>query len=162
MAPYQSLVLATIVHAPSLGQLEIVPRRLIAINPLGFIADIVDGDSAEAQAIVVKASQQTPTVTVIELPRSSFLLPTFVDLHLHAPQFLYVGTGLHLPLLQWLDEYAFKAEEQIDGDERLARTVYTSLAEQLIEYGTGAVLLFGTLKEQSKLRCLILEDYRVS
>ncbi|KAK7690021.1 hypothetical protein QCA50_006665 [Cerrena zonata] len=85
------------------------------------------------------------------VPEGSFLTPTFCDLHLHAPQFLYQGTGLHLPLMEWLNEYAFKAEERIDADPALARTVYTRLAQRLLEHGTGAVVLFGTIKEQTNL-----------
>ena len=80
----------------------------------------------------------------------SFILPTFCDLHLHAPQFLYQGTGLHLPLMQWLDEYAFKAEERLDADPQLADKVYKKLAATLVEHGTGAVLLFGTIKTETK------------
>ena len=77
-------------------------------------------------------------------------MPTFCDLHLHAPQFLYQGTGLHLPLMEWLNEYAFKAEERMDADPTLARKVYERLAQRLIEHGTGAVLLFGTIKTETK------------
>ncbi len=78
------------------------------------------------------------------------MLPTFCDLHLHAPQFLYQGNGLHLPLLEWLNQYAFEAEKRLDGDPALARKVYSRLARRLKENGTGAVLLFGTIKEQTK------------
>ena len=84
------------------------------------------------------------------VPKGSFLVPTFCDLHLHAPQFLYQGTGLHLPLMEWLNEYAFKAEERMDADPKLAQKVYTRLAERLIEHGTGAVLLFGTIITETK------------
>ena len=52
--------------------------------------------------------------------------------------------------MQWLDEYAFKAEERLDGDPTLAKRVYTELANRLIDNGTGAVLLFGTIKEETK------------
>ena len=92
------------------------------------------------------ASSASPTI----IPTGSFLLPTFCDLHLHAPQFLYQGTGLHLPLMEWLNEYAFKAEEGLDADPALARSVYQRLAQRLIEKGTGVVLLFGTIKEETK------------
>jgi guanine deaminase len=71
-------------------------------------------------------------------------------LHLHAPQFLYQGTGLHLPLMEWLNEYAFKAEEKLDADLDLAERVYRRLARRLIESGTGAVSLFGTINEETK------------
>ena len=87
---------------------------------------------------------------VIQVPKGSFILPTFCDLHLHAPQFLYQGTGLHLPLMEWLNEYAFKAEEKLDADSDLAERVYRRLARRLIENGTGAVSLFGTIKEETK------------
>ncbi|OCB90164.1 hypothetical protein A7U60_g2625 [Sanghuangporus baumii] len=53
--------------------------------------------------------------------------------------------------MQWLDQYAFKAEERIDSDPGLARRVYEKLARRLKEYGTGSVLLFGTIKEETNL-----------
>lgn len=87
---------------------------------------------------------------VINIPQGTFILPTFCDLHLHAPQFLYQGTGLDLPLMQWLDRYALKAEARVDADPALARRVYSRLATRLKENGTGTVLLFGTIKEETK------------
>ena len=87
---------------------------------------------------------------VIQIPRGTIILPTFCDLHLHAPQYLYQGTGLDLPLMQWLDTYTLKSEARIDENPSLARKVYARLATHLKEYGTGSVLLFGTLKEETK------------
>jgi len=84
------------------------------------------------------------------IPKGSFVLPAFCDLHLHAPQYLYQGTGLDLPLMQWLDIYALKSEEQLDSDHLLARTVYRKLAKRLLTNGTGIVLLFGTINEDTK------------
>jgi guanine deaminase len=52
--------------------------------------------------------------------------------------------------MQWLDAYAYKAEERLDADADLARKVYTRLAERLAENGTGTVLFFGTIKEETK------------
>jgi guanine deaminase len=52
--------------------------------------------------------------------------------------------------MEWLEHYAFKAEEKLDSDPVLARRVYERLASRLIENGTGAVLLFGTIKEDTK------------
>ncbi|TFY69082.1 hypothetical protein EVG20_g3298 [Dentipellis fragilis] len=115
-------------------------------DPTGHITHFESASSDRSKAIIAVSISSTFTI-----PRGSFMLPTFCDLHLHAPQFLYQGTGLHLPLMKWLDEYAFKAEERIDGDHDLARRVYQRLAERLIENGTGAVLLFGTIKEETNL-----------
>lgn len=52
--------------------------------------------------------------------------------------------------MEWLDEYAFKAEEKLDADSELAARVYRRLTRRLIENGTGAVALFGTIKEETK------------
>ena len=52
--------------------------------------------------------------------------------------------------MEWLNEYAFKAEESLDADADLAERVYRRLARRLIESGTGAVSLFGTIKEETK------------
>lgn len=115
------------------------------IDDKGFVKFV--GDALSQQAIELLQEVAEPPIVI---PPGSFLLPTFCDLHLHAPQFLYQGTGLHLPLMQWLDEYAFRAEEKMDSDPQRAERVYTRLAERLIENGTGAVLLFGTIKESTK------------
>lgn len=96
------------------------------------------------------SSEDIPSASDIIIPRGSFILPTFCDLHLHAPQYLYQGNGLDLPLMQWLDTYALKAEEQLDSNHDLARRVYKKLAKRLLTNGTGAVLLFGTIKEDTK------------
>lgn len=117
----------------------------IEIEETGFIAYVAPANTVIAQQKLATRGDQ-----VITIPKGSFVLPTFCDLHLHAPQFLYQGTGLHLPLMEWLNEYAFKAEERIDADLELAKRVYTRLAERLVEQGTGAVLLFGTIKEETK------------
>ena len=87
---------------------------------------------------------------VVQVPEGCFILSTFCDLHLHAPQFLYQGTELHFPLMEWLNEYAFKAEEKLEADSDLAERVYRRLARRLIENGTGAVSLFGTIEGEAR------------
>lgn len=78
------------------------------------------------------------------------MLPTFCDLHLHAPQMLYLGTGNNLPLMSWLEKHAYQAEEKLDNDPTLAETVYKRLAQRLADHGTGAVLMFGTINVETK------------
>lgn len=146
MSAISSIFTGTLVHTLSLGTLQILPSHLLAIDLQGYIVALVPGDSPDAQRILADNSHIVP----VEIPPGSFLLPTFVDLHLHAPQFLYLGTGLHLPLMEWLDAYAYKAEERLDADSVLAERVYTRLAERLVEAGTGAVLAFGTIKVETK------------
>ncbi|KAF7298876.1 Amidohydro-rel domain-containing protein [Mycena indigotica] len=127
------------VQTPELGDLGILRDHLLVTDDKGVIV------------IFEPASSQSELTSCFTLPRGQFIMPTFVDTHLHAPQFLYQGNGLHLPLMQWLDEYAFRAEERLDGDPQLARKVYAQLARRLIQFGTSTVLLFGTIKEETNL-----------
>ncbi|KAH7919244.1 Metallo-dependent hydrolase [Leucogyrophana mollusca] len=136
----------TFVHFPALGQLEVLKDYLLVVDDRGLISHIAAANS-EASLQFLNESGISPTI----IPNGSFALPTFCDLHLHAPQFLYQGTGLHLPLMQWLDEYAYRSEERVDADPVLARKVYKRLAERLVEAGTGAILLFGTIKKETNL-----------
>ncbi|KAJ7195432.1 hypothetical protein GGX14DRAFT_676516 [Mycena pura] len=134
----------TFAHTQQLGEFEIFHDHLLITNSFGVTTHFEAATSAQSQAQLAAQSSVT-------LPSGHFILPNFVDLHLHAPQFLYQGNGLHLPLMQWLDEYAFKAEERLDADPALARKVYTRLAHRLIQHGTGTVLFFGTIKEETNL-----------
>jgi len=121
--------------------------QYIAVNEEGVISHFLPASSPTSLQLL----EDSPAgQTLHTIPDGSFLLPTFCDLHLHAPQFLYQGTGLDLPLMQWLDNYALKSEARMDQNPALARRVYTRLALNLKEYGTGSVLLFGTIKEETK------------
>ncbi|KAF5315046.1 hypothetical protein D9619_007411 [Psilocybe cf. subviscida] len=142
------LVRATFVHTPELDVLEVLHNYLAAIDDDGHISYLGPFNSNESTAFLSGISKG---VELVNVPEGSFILPTFSDLHLHAPQFLYQGTGLDLPLMQWLDNYALKAELRLDNDPILARRVYTRLASRLKENGTGTVLLFGTIKEETNL-----------
>ncbi|KAG5718739.1 hypothetical protein E4T56_gene2705 [Termitomyces sp. T112] len=140
------LIRGTLVTLPTLGDLQILQDHLLVISPTGYITHNAPFSSPSSQGLLSSSSDKLRT-----LSRGTFLLPTFVDLHLHAPQFLYQGTGLHLPLMQWLDTYAFKAEERLDEDPELAKRVYERLSVRLIENGTGSVVLFGTINEETNL-----------
>ncbi|ESK95725.1 atrazine chlorohydrolase guanine deaminase [Moniliophthora roreri MCA 2997] len=141
-----AFVRGSFVHCPQLGKLEILDDYLLAVDEFGFISHF-DHATSPSSTRLVEAEHDRLEV----LGPGNFIIPSFCDLHLHAPQFLYQGNGLHLPLMQWLNEYAFKAEERLDADPDLARRVYTRLANRLIENGTGSVLLFGTIREETNV-----------
>lgn len=150
-------------HCPSLGTVQVLRDHLIGngchwhlcssliLSTSSVVDDrgIVSHLSPATEANAVEYIRQNGSGVRTMFP-GSFLIPTFCDLHLHAPQFMYQGTGLDLPVMQWLDKYAYKAEEALDASQDLARTVYSRLAQRLIEVGTGAVLLFGTINSESK------------
>ena len=40
---------------------------------------------------------------VFRIQPYQFLVPGFVDCHIHAPQFSFAGTATDVPLMDWLD-----------------------------------------------------------
>ena len=50
-------------------------------------------------------------------------MPGFVDTHIHAPQYVFTGTGYDLPLLDWLEKYTFPSESRFRNVE-FARVAY--------------------------------------
>lgn len=150
----------TLVHCPRLGVVEFLRDQLLGGRQpvLSSSTLILTPSVVDERGIITRlspagdsdAAEYIKQNTVETIPSGNFLIPTFCDLHHHAPQFMYRGTGLDLPLMQWLDKYAYKAEESLDSNPDLARKVYQQLARRLIEAGTGAVLLFGTINSQTK------------
>lgn len=54
-----------------------------------------------------------------------------MDTHVHAPQYKFTGTGTDAPLLDWLKQYVFPAEESFKNvDAAMYR--YDLLVSQLV------------------------------
>lgn len=60
-------------------------------------------------------------------------MPGLVDTHIHAAQYSYAGTGLDLPLLQWLNTYTFPEESRYK-DLDFANRVYTQVVVSLCKH----------------------------
>ncbi|MBQ9851697.1 MAG: amidohydrolase family protein, partial [Ruminiclostridium sp.] len=83
------------------------------------------------------------------------ILQTFADMHLHGPQYPMVGTGMDLPLLDWLNTYTFPTEARF-SDPDYARTVYRTLARDLVSHGTTRVCMFSSLHRPASL--ILMEE----
>lgn len=71
------------------------------------------------------------------------IIPGFVDLHLHASQFLQCGMGMTKQLLDWLNDYTFDLERQFQ-DIEFAKKAYTLFADKLIANGTTRACIFAS------------------
>ena len=60
-----------------------------------------------ASKALKKAVPQNADAEVIDYG-DSLIMPSFVDMHLHAPQYPMLGMGMDLPLIDWLNTYTFK------------------------------------------------------
>ena len=83
------------------------------------------------------------------------IMQSFCDMHLHAPQYPMLGTGMDLPLLEWLQNYAFPTEARF-SDTEYARSVYRELAAALISHGTTRACVFSSLHRPATL--ILMEE----
>lgn len=120
----------------------------------GLITSSQNASSEEGLALLNLAQAHSDTVPFLrpDKPNNAFLLPGFIDTHLHAPQYLYAGTALDEPLMVWLEKYTFQSESRIDKDPRgLGRKVYSQLTKRLIQHGTTMAALYGTLTVEANM-----------
>jgi len=81
-----------------------------------------------------------PEVPAVDL-RGGFLLPGFVDTHVHFPQLRILG-GLGGSLLEWLEECALPEEARM-ADRLYACRVAHGFVRALASHGTTTALVFG-------------------
>ncbi|MFD4327858.1 guanine deaminase [Nocardioides sp. NPDC058538] len=86
-------------------------------------------------------SRQHPQEDVVDLS-GGFVLPGFVDTHVHFPQVRVIG-GLGLPLLDWLDQTALPEEARL-ADPVYAEGVASDFVRGLVGAGTTTALVFGS------------------
>ncbi|MDE6897730.1 MAG: amidohydrolase family protein [Lawsonibacter sp.] len=131
-----------IVYAPLLGELETVPRGYVVLE---------DGLVEGLYTALPERYARCPVSDYGE----ALLLPSFADLHLHAPQYPMLGMGMDLPLLDWLNAYTFRTEARF-CDTDYARRIYRQLAEDLISSGTTRVAMFSSRHTDATL--ILMEE----
>ena len=131
-----------IICTPAMGKLETVERGWLGLE---------DG--------VVRGIWASPPEDWRQVPEEDYgeglILPSFADLHLHAPQYPMLGMGMDLPLLDWLNAYAFPTEARF-ADPAYAREIYKKLARELVENGTTRVCMFSSLHTDATL--ILMEE----
>lgn len=79
------------------------------------------------------------------------IIPGFVDLHFHAPQFANLGLGLDKELIPWLEGYTFPEEAKFK-DVNYAKKIYKNVIKEIWKQGTTRVVFFSSLhKEGTRL-----------
>lgn len=132
----------TIVSAPSLGALDVTEG--------GYLV----AEDGVIQGIFPVLPEQYAGAAVEDFGEN-LILQSFADLHLHAPQYPMLGTGMDRPLLEWLEAYAFPTEARF-ADVAYAREIYKTLARELVENGTTRVCMFSSLHTDATL--ILMEE----
>ena len=86
---------------------------------------------------------------------NKLIIPGLTDLHLHAPQYTFRGTGMDLELLDWLDTSAFPEEARY-ADLDYAQKAYQIFTEDLKRSPTTRACIFATLHPEATL--LLMEQ----
>lgn len=123
------------VHAPVRGEIEVLRDHVIRVGDDGTIVS------------VAAAADGMPEDT-LELPPGHLVLPGFVDLHVHAPQYPQLGLALDEPLEVWLGKYTFPLEAKY-ADLDFAREAYGTLVRDLLAGGTTTALYFATVHREA-------------
>ncbi|MEA2037833.1 MAG: guanine deaminase [Nanoarchaeota archaeon] len=87
---------------------------------------------------------------LIEL-EDKVIIPGFIDVHLHLPQYQFLGEGKDTELLLWLDEHAFPAESSFEYPD-LAEIVARNFFEDLLSHGTTTASIYSTIHEEATNR----------
>lgn len=71
------------------------------------------------------------------------VIPGMVDMHVHAPQYAFRGTGMDMELMEWLQNRTFPEESRYE-DENYAFKAYSIFAEQMRRSATSHACIFAT------------------
>ena len=117
--------------------------NLFNISQNGYI--VIQGDCVEG--VYDKLPEKYKNIK-IEDYGDKLIIPGFVDLHTHAPQFAIKGIGYDKELIPWLETYTFPEETKFK-DISYATKVYKEFASELYNQGTTRAVIFATIHEES-------------
>ncbi|KAF9917794.1 hypothetical protein BX616_011273 [Lobosporangium transversale] len=131
----------TFVHSISIRELEFVKHALLFVDNHGVIVKIIkDLNQSQLQEALDGVGEDK----VILLNNDQFIIPGFVDTHIHASQYSYCGDGQDTPLLEWLNTLTFPHETKFK-DADYARQIYTKAVTRSLRNGTTSACWFSTV-----------------
>lgn len=139
---------ASYFSANNVNSTEFGEQSLIIIDDSGQITHIIDQNQPNYQKELAAAQANHQ---LIQLAPGHYLLPGFIDLHNHAPQWPQAGTALDRPLSEWLEHYTFPLEARFK-DLDYAQLVYQDLVHEMLANGTTTALYFGSLHNAANLK----------
>ncbi len=128
-------VQATVMQTPTRDELEVLSDVVITV-------DNSESDSSGTITAIEPSSTFTGSIDITLNP-DAVLMPGMIDLHIHAPQWPQLGTGLDVPLEQWLFDYTFPLEARYT-DLDFAAEVWTDLVTTLLRHGTTTAVYYAT------------------
>ncbi|KAJ8678956.1 hypothetical protein QAD02_014743 [Eretmocerus hayati] len=84
------------------------------------------------------------------LKKGQFLIPGFIDGHIHAPQLPNLGLGYDKKLFEWLEHYTYPHEMKYT-DLDFAEKVFDSVVRRTLKMGTTTACYFASLFIEASL-----------
>ncbi|XP_027518678.1 guanine deaminase isoform X3 [Chiroxiphia lanceolata] len=144
--PLAHVFKGTFVHSSASAPMEILHGHLLGVDDDGTIVFLEQSDQQEQLA----EKWGFKTSDIRQLSKHEFFMPGLVDTHIHAPQYLFTGTRVDLPLLQWLTTYTFPTEAKYQ-DSGFAEEAYTRVVRRTLKNGTTTACYFATIHTDTSL-----------
>ena len=132
-------VAGTLMQTPAPDRLT-VTDAVVEVQA-GAITALHDRSTSEGAAAGRRALDSA--AERVDLAPGTRLMPGLVDLHVHAPQWPQLGTGLDLPLERWLFDYTFPLEARY-AEVDFATAVWDDLVPSLLALGTTTAVYFSS------------------
>ena len=142
----KKIIKASFFHSPKYGEIEFLEQALLLVSENGIISEIINKEEENYQQILNQYSHESNFFDF----KDKVLLPGFIDLHIHAPQWPQAGLALDDELSYWLNNFTFPLESKYK-DINYAREVYTDLVKTLLANGTTSAMYFGTIHNEATL-----------
>ena len=126
-----------ICHTPEMGKLKTFPRSYVV------------AENGICQGIFHELPEQYQEEPITDYG-DHLIIPGMTDLHIHAPQFAFHGTGMDYELLDWLRQKAFP-EEMKYADTDYAARAYHIFVNHMKKSATARAVIFGTIHWRSTL-----------
>ena len=142
----KKIIKASFFHSPKYGEIEFLEQAVLLVSENGIISEIINKEDENYQQILNQYSHESNFFDF----KDKVLLPGFIDLHIHAPQWPQAGLALDDELSYWLNNFTFPLESKYK-DINYAREVYTDLVKTLLANGTTSAMYFGTIHNEATL-----------
>ena len=137
---------ASLFHSIDYGKIEYLKDAIITVLENGVINEVIRNNDPN---YVEKLTEYSSHQNFYDFG-DKILLPGFIDLHIHAPQWPQAGLALDDELSCWLDNFTFPLEAKYE-DVNYAKEVYTDLVKTLLANGTTSAMYFGTIHNEATL-----------
>ena len=142
----KKIIKASIFHSPKYGDIEFLKQALVFVSSNGIISKVIRQDDENYLELLEKHSKDNNFFDF----KDKIILPGFIDLHIHAPQWPQAGLALDDELSYWLNNFTFPLESKYQ-DLDYAREVYSDLVKTLLANGTTSAMYFGTIHNEATL-----------